>query len=237
MYSGPQFDPKDEFEWEATLKKSDAYAARYFQLLRRFSDLPEADALIATRLRDEFREGVTYCDLNCENCPHQWTCEYADQNEPDAQSFVDDLTLDNEADQAPGDDGFEAWPGDALFYETHPAFQLLQHCALGWCNIYAAVMSPEDRQSGLRVLFHLGRALSHMAASVGNGLDVTPAAATAFAKRGLAQINCALGEIHAFERNKPQFRKLLSGMREHVLKARSAMFDHLESCRSKDETN
>ncbi|MFO7821811.1 MAG: hypothetical protein R6V56_07160 [Lentisphaeria bacterium] len=225
-----QFEPDNEFEWEQVLEESDAYAARYFQLLQRFSDLPEADALIKKYLAEEFQSDLQETDFDSEDYRNQWDGALHVDGEGDAPFDIEN-SLDAMFDEAGEDDGPQ--PGDALFYEIHPAFQLLQHCALGWCNIYSAVLSPEDRKSGLRTLSYLGRALAYVVSGIGDGLFESPAANAAFSKRALSQLNLALGEMHKLEHDKPQYEKLLTAMREHVLKARSTVFDHLEHCRGR----
>lgn len=231
MNPPPQFDSRDEYEWEQALKDSDSYAARYFQLLKRFSDLPEGDTLIAKHLAEEFTDQAHECDFDCENCANQWHCGFLDDSEFEGLFSDDDPADPFSKDEGPEDEKRDLRPGDSLFFEAHPAYQLLQHCAMGWCNIYAAVLSPEDRRAGLRTLFYFGRALAHLSSSIGDGLYDSPAASIAFAKRSLHQVNLALGEMQRLCKDRPQFGSLLKAMGQHLLKARSTIYDHLQQCR------
>jgi len=222
----------DEFEWERSLRDSDGYAARYFELLRRFCDLPAAEDLIADRMGSDFDDRLPECEWDCETCDRRWDCEYAMTQEWVAQRGDGDDEDDDEEDEDEGDDG-PIEPGDSLFYETDPAFNALRQTALGWCNIYAAVLPPEARRLGLRVLFNIGRSLANLSYSIGNGLYENPAGSIAFAKRSLAHLNDALGDLARLTQDRQRLSRLLTAMRGHLLKARQAVVDHLDNCRER----
>jgi hypothetical protein len=222
-------DDWDEFDWERSLRDSDRYAARYFELLTRFCDLPGADELIADRMGPDFEENLPDCSYDCDTCEDRWDCEFAQP-----QEWLTQKPGGTGADEEEEDDGDDDRPierGDDLFYETHPAFHVLRQTALGWCNIYAAVLPPEARKPGLRILFEIGRALANLSYSIGNGLYEQPSASIAFAKRSLAHLNAALGEIARLTQDRQRLAKLLRAIRGHLLKARQAVVDHLQECR------
>jgi len=227
----------NEFEWEQALRDSDEYAARYFKLLRRFCDLPGSDTLIAAHLENPSDGRFPDCNFNCESCPHRWECEFAAVQDWDPG--FDDLG-DYEAEDANGDagendeDAADIQPGDPLFYEITPVFINLRQVSIGWCNVYAAVLPQESRVAGLKVLFHLGRALAYVAYSVGDGLYEHPAESTAFAKRSLDQINQAVGRIQALQKEKPRLRKLLDAVLSQLLEVRGAAWDLLLFCREQN---
>lgn len=229
-------DPADwnEFDWERALRESDDYAARYFGLLRRFCDLPGSDALIADRLEHDFSEHFPDCDLNCESCSHRWECEFAAVQDWDPSGVGDlDEMDDSDANETDQEAQGPPQPGDPMFYESQSAFVLLRQSAIGWCNVYAAVLPQESRHAGMRALFHFGRALAYLADSIGDGLFDQPAGCVAFAKRCLDQLNSTLGIIEQMRQEKPRLRNILKVVHTHLLKVREAVWDHLTSCREK----
>ncbi len=192
--------PEDwnEFEWEQALRDSDEYAARYFRLLQRFCDLPNSDALIAAHLEHNAESRFPDCDFNCESCPHRWECEFAavqdwDPGFEEAEDFENEAEEEDENQDSKAGGGAGIEPGDPLFYETTGVFNTLRQASIGWCNVYAAVLPQDARKDGLKILYHLGRALAYVAYSVGEGLYEQPAESAAFAKRALDQLNQAIG--------------------------------------------
>lgn len=227
-------DAQNEFEWEDILRDSDQYAAKYFRLLRRFCDLPGSRDLIADRMGEEFRDQLPDCDLDCEDCCDRWNCEFDAHQEwfADEEFEPDDADGDDADDNdQPHDADWQAQPGDALFFESDPAFNALRQNALGWCNIYAAILPPESRRQGLVVLFEIGRSLANLGYSISDGLYEQPGANIAFAKRSLFHLNQALGGLQALTHDLPRLTGLLTAMRKHLLKAREAILSQLENCR------
>ncbi len=226
-------DEWDEFRWERALREGDESAAKYFRLLKRFSDLPAADELIADRMGPDFDDDMPDCEADCESCPDRWNCEYAPP--------LDWEMFDDEEDDDDDEPGHERnrnapplTPGDALYFETHPAFRALRQVALGWCNVYAVILPAEFRQTGLKALFYIGRALANLSYSIGDGIYDAPARNIAFAKRALFAINTALGAMAEIMEAKPEVEKLIAAMRKHMLVAREAIVDHLHACRAKN---
>jgi hypothetical protein len=220
----------DEFRWEQVLKEGDEGAAKYFRLLNRFADLPAAEELISERMGPDFDDEMPDCDFDCEECANRWNCEYC---QPLDWETLRDDEEDEEEDDDDTEDASPPEPGDALFFETRPAFRSLRQVGLGWCNVYAVILPAESRANGLKVLYYLGRALAYLSCSIGDGLYEYPARSVAFAKRALASINLALGVMEELVDDKPQLDKLLQAMRKHLLVARQASVDHLHKCRKR----
>ncbi len=212
----------DEFDWERSLRESDEFANRYFKLLRRFSDLPGADELISKHLDKD--ESGDFCDLDCENCDRRWDCDFA---------LFDEWSTEWDFIETEGDDDDEdePQPGDTWFYESHPCFRVLQKLALGWCNLYAAVLPPRERRKGLIVLYHLGRALGNLSYSIGDGTYEQPTASIAFAKRSLHHLHTAMKIIQEMMSEKPNLKPILAAMNKHFLQGRQRLVDHLHKCR------
>ncbi len=221
----------NEFEWERALRESDDYARRYFQLLDRFSELPGANQLIAAYIGRGMENGD--CALDCDQCEQRWSCEMSLANEWNTASDLDwnDDEDEDGPDSVDDHDGGERQPGGAYFYESDSRFKLVRQVVLGWCNVYAAILPRESRRTGLKILFHLGRALGNLSYSIGDGMFDHPGAAVAFAKRSLDHLNRALGMLQSLVEEKPRLAPLLGAMKQHILKARGAVFDHLQECR------
>ncbi len=244
----------DEFEWEQALRLSDTFAARYFQLLRRFAELPDSHELIVQQLGGESQPpeanaltDLPDCDLDCANCPQRWQCDLAIDAEG-FESYLDDDSNDplqgqegegfRSSDQEmpdfgnePDDEATGTEPGDLFYYENTQAFMLLKRATLGWCNIYAALLPGEHRLKGLTVLYHQGRALSNLAYSIGDGLYTQPGASIAFAKRTLGHVNAAIGCIGELKTMTTKLQKLLDTVRSELLRAREMILAHLQETR------
>ena len=219
----------NEFDWEAALRDSDASATHYFRLLQRFSDLPGANELISRHMGPEFDMNLPDCELDCDSCERRWDC--------DALAGSCDWHGDCEEEQSDEAAGADATPvaeedSEPLFYESDPAFVALRRSAVGWCNLYAAILPPDSRVLGLRVLFHIGRALANLGYSIDDGVYEQPAGSIAFAKRSLAQINLALGGLNQLMSERTRLRDVLVRIRTDLVAARSAAVDHLQRIRS-----
>lgn len=231
-----------EFDWERILRESDNYARRYFQLLERFGDLPAAGELINSYLEPHLEgEG---CDFDCNQCGDRWNCDISMANEwkTDADlDFEDEESLweesEWEVEESKDNSGSysSSEPGDPFFYESDLRFKTLRQVVLGWCNVYAAILPPASRTAGLRILFHLGRALGNLSYSIGDGLYDRPAASTAFAKRSLAHLNTALGMLNRLFEDKSSLAPLLGAIKKHIMEGRTMVFDHLRECRNRND--
>jgi hypothetical protein len=201
----------NEFQWEQALKYSDHSAARYFRMLDRFGDLPDAEELIAASLGD-----VGFFEFDDE-FGDEWTEE---------DEFGDDA--ETEADE----DGRDPIvPGDAMFFETSLLYKRARQISLGWCNIEASVLAKEDHMWGLIILLHLGRLLSYLALSIGDGTFDRAAANIAFGKRSLSQINNILGELQTKSQESPKYAGMFKLVSEHLLETHDMLVEHNEECR------
>ena len=223
------YESWDEFQWEQALRESDGSAARYFQLLKRFADLPAADELISDRMGPDFEDDIPDCDFDCDSCSNRWQCEFAPPLDWETSDDRDPAEKENDSDEP--EKPLE--PGDSLFYETRPAFRSLRQVALGWCNVYAVILPDECRPEGLQVLYNIGRALAYLSGAIGDGLYEQPARNLAFGKRALAAINTSLGGMDTLIRQQPRLKNLLGAMRKHLLTARQSAVDHVQRTRKR----
>ena len=199
----------NEFQWEQALKYSDHSAARYFRMLDRFGDLPDAEELIAASLGD-----LGFFELDNE-LGEDWTeeDEFDDDNE----------TGDEDADPIV--------PGDSIFFETSDLYKRARQISLGWCNIEASVLAKEDRMWGLVILLHLGRLLSYLALSIGDGTFERTVASIAFGKRALSEVNNILGELQTKSQESPKYVGMFKLVSEHLLETHDMLVGHLVECR------
>jgi hypothetical protein len=213
-----------EFDWEEALRESDAMAERYFQLLKRFSDLPSGDDLIARHMGPDFDAAMLDMDGAGEYSFHDWP------EDDTAGQWRDDAGSPESGD---GNDAPEQ--EQALFYETDPVFVALRQNAVGWCNVYAAILPREARGRGLQVLYHLGRALANLAYSIDDGTYEQPSASIAFGKRSLASLNLALRELDLLIQEHRRLQQLLKTMRKHLIECVDRVVDHIARCRGRQK--
>jgi hypothetical protein len=217
----PDWEASDswtEFEWEKALKYSDGMAARYFRMLDRFGDLPDAEELISARLGDQQLFEVE--EPLFEDWPEDELEEDVDFDE------VDDFALDD-----------QVVPGDSWYFETCPVYKRARLTALGWCNILASVLEPQDRFWGMQVLFSLGRLLSYLALSIGDGRYERASGSIAFGKRAANEINEALGKIDSLTPPNEKYSSMFKLIRTLLLENHDQVVTHLEHCRQKLREN
>jgi len=209
-------DNWDERQWEKALKYSDDLAAKYFRLLGRYGDLPDAEEFIATKLGD-----TGFLDM--------------DEMDPGLAEYESWRTDDGSAAGNEGEGAAEVRgePGDSLYYETCPVFDRSRQLALGWCNIYSSVLRPGDRMWGLQVLFCFGRILSYLALSIGDGTFERPTPSIAFVKRALQQLNTILGELDSRSRLTKRYAATMNRIRELLLGIHDLMVTYLADLRKR----
>ena len=205
----------NEFQWEQALKYSDHSAARYFRMLDRFGDLPDAEELIAASLGD-----LGFFEFDDE-FSEDWTEE--------------DEFGDGAETEGSDEDSDPIVPGDAMFFEASPLYKRARQISLGWCNIEASVLAKEDHMWGLIILLHLGRLLSYLSLSIGDGTFVRAVANIAFGKRSLSQINNILGELQTKSQECPKYAGMFNLVSEHLLETHDMLILHVEECRRHNE--
>lgn len=215
-----------EFDWEEALRESDTMAERYFQLLKRFSDLPSGDELIAKHMGPEFDPAMLDMDMDT-------AADYDLADWPGDDNSGQ--WRDSDGDLENGDPGEPSEQEQTLYYETDPVFIALRQNAVGWCNVYAAILPREARERGLKVLYHLGRSLANLAYSIDDGTYEQPAASVAFAKRSLASLNLALRELELLIHEHRRLHQLLKTMRKHLIECVDRVVDHLNRCRNRQK--
>ncbi len=213
-------DQWNEFEWERALRYSDQLAARYFRLLEPFGDLPDAEEFIADRIGDRSFQEIEELEPYNLEAPEDWDDDDDDDDEDEEEAEARERENRGK-------------PGDSLYYETTPLFERARHLALGWCNIYASVLRPEDRQWGLKILFYFGRILSYLALSIGDGTYDRRPASIAFGKRAAQQINVVLGELDTKGREARRYAAALKKIRELLLGLHDLHMSYLSDLRHK----
>lgn len=213
-----------EYSWEEALKFHDDVAGRYFSMLDRYGDLPDADEIIAAKLGSEALGEFDDADTFSFEVDFGWDSDFDDD---------DDLDADAEAEDAEAEE--PAVPGDLLYFETAGVFKATRQLALGWCNIMSSVLSPEDRFWGMTVLFRMGRILRYLSLGIGDGTYERLNASIAFSKRALAEVNLIIGEIDGMLKRNPRYHTVFGYIREHLLKVEETLVDFLLDCRKRRE--
>jgi hypothetical protein len=213
-------DDWDEFQWEQAFKYSEKMSARYFRMLSRFGDFPNAERLIAAHLGDtsllKALEEEEAIEMEFEI------------SKPEHHHYDDD---DDELDFEPGE-GKRPEPGDPLFFEGVPLYVQSKQVALGWTNVLSNVLEEEDRLWGLQTLFALGRILSYMSMAIGDGIFEPVEETIALGKRVLHQINIVLGIMAEKEE---KYGELFGFVREQLLEVRDGAVNFLMDMRDRRE--
>ena len=196
----------DEYDWEMAMRQSDRFASKYFKLLDRFGDLPGSDDMILKKMG-----GIT--------------SPLMEENDYYIEFDLDDLQEIDEDDDENFDGGF--------YYENTPVYMLLRQVAIGWCNIYATFLLPEHRKYGVNILFHLGRAMAHLAGSLGDGQYENTASYLASGKRAADQINKSIGQVEQLTQFRPAYKKVTEAINKHLREVHSKIVDHLMLLRTK----
>ena len=199
-----------EFEWEEALKYSDHIASRYFRMLDRFGDLPDAEELIAKKLGEY---NFFYFD-DADDSDH-WYEEFENIDEPEREEEFNIYDLE---------------PGDSLYFESCPVYQKAKRMTLSWCNILASVLLPEDRFWGLKILFHLGKLLSYISLGIDDGTFEHINGNIIFAKRALQQINQILHEIESKGKEHSGYLPMFQTVTKHLLSNRDILVSYLLDC-------
>jgi len=216
-------DNWSEFDWEGALRESDEFANQYFALLKRFCDLPSANELIVRNMGPDYDQDAFDFDLEMQMSQDEWNT-FREVMSGIEEGDGEESKVGDVEDHDPTDDDF-------LFYETDPVFTSIRQAAIGWCNVYAAILPPEAREQALKVLYYIGRALANLAYSIDDGMYEQPAASIAFAKRSLANLNDAIGTINLLIKDSPRFEKILIAIRNHLVQGVDRVVDHIQKCR------
>ncbi len=212
-------DNWQEYEWENALKYNDHITSRFFRMMERYGDLPDAEELIATRLGDY---GMLQFD------DFQWDDElYNDTQEiEEPKTDISNETIDS---------GETDHPDSYLFYENSPVYQQTRQLTLGWCNIIASALDTEDRFWGVKVLFYFGRLLSYISLSIGDGTFEQLNGSIILAKRALGQTNEILGEIQSKADKSERYLMMFRIVNDHLLEIHDALVDYLVDCKKRQK--
>ena len=207
----------DEQEWERALKYSDHLAYRYFRMLDRFGDLPHAEDVIAAKLGEhnflQFDEYDEYV--------------YEDGDELDDLEKALDFERSEEFD----------FPNDSFYYESCPVYQGARQITLGWCNVVASVLHPNDRFWGVRILFYFGRILSYLSLGIGDGTYEHLNGNIIFAKRALHLINVILGELELQTTTWDRYHSVFNIIRKRLLDTQELLVNYLLDCKKRQKDN
>ena len=200
-----------ESEWEEALKYSDQIASRYFRMLDRFGDLPDAEELIAKKLGEY---NFFYFDETDEKDNWYEELESIEDPEKEEEFFANE----------------DLEPGDSLYFESCPVYQQAKRMTLSWCNILASVLLEEDRFWGIKILFHLGRLLSYISLGIDDGTFEHVNGNIVFAKRALQQLNRILHEIESKKKECDRYIPMFKTINKHLLDNRDILVSYLLDC-------
>ena len=215
------FEDKDEAGWEEYLRRSDKYAARCFELLQRFQDMPDCDDLLNKKLDEEFGGLEVF-----ESVP-SW--DYAEEMDRYAaeESDVEDTQDDEDGGALEGADWTETPASrralDQIVFHAQKLAQAIGQVASDWSNMIAIffIDNPEENAEEFRFLFYVSRSLSYLNLAM-EGLMAQPSLSVVAAyKRSLSDLNAAVGVIDrlkaSFEKTHPELAPSLVPQKQHVI--------------------
>ena len=118
------------------------------------------------------------------------------------------------------------------YFETDKSYVLLRQVSIGWCNIFATLLNMEHRPYGVRIIFHLGRALAYYQGALADGIYTKPESFIAATKRALDNVNKAIGEIDDLGRKRDVYNNVTKSMKGHLRQVHDRMVDHLNKLRT-----
>lgn len=118
------------------------------------------------------------------------------------------------------------------YFERDKSYLLLRQVSIGWCNIFATLLSLEHRPFGVRIIFYLGRALAYYQGALADGQYPNPNSFIAATKRSLDNVNKAIGEIDELGAKRDVYLNVTAAMKGHLREVHDRMIDHLNKLRA-----
>ncbi len=201
----------NEFEWETAFKRSDKFAHTYFQLLTKYGEFPENDVLIEEKLKKTYKNLEDFYDSDLILAS-------------DSNSFSDEFN--DEISE-------EEMSQEIQKVSSNPVYTNLKRCALGWSNILSSLLKEEDKETGLKILYFLGRALATTICTISE--DAGKAGNTAFIKRTLFYINSCNGLIDKLIESRSELAQLLNEIKQQFVQIHDLTVDYLMKTKSAEE--
>lgn len=201
----------NEFEWETAFKRSDKFAHTYFQLLSQYGEFPENDVLIEEKLKKTYNNLEDFYDSDLILAS-------------DSNSFSDEFN--DEISE-------EEMSQEIQKVSSNPVYANLKRCALGWSNILSSLLKEEDKETGLKILYFLGRALATTICTISE--DAGKAGNTAFIKRTLFYINSCNGLIDKLIGSRSELAQLLNEIKQQFVQIHDLTVDYLMKTKSAEE--
>lgn len=202
----------NEFDWEKAFKKSDKFAHTYFKQLAKYGEFPENTDIIEDNLQNAFKNVEEFYESDL---------ILASENSSFSDEFSDE----------PSDEEIDS---EIKKFVTNPLYINLKRTALGWCNILSSLLKEEDKETGLKILYYLGRALATTICTLSE--DAGKAGNTAFIKRTLFYINACGGLLNKLIESRPELAELLSEISKQFSTIHDLTVDYLLQTRSGDNT-
>ncbi len=227
----PAFDSRwDEYQWERFLQQQDRKTERYMELLERYIDNPDRDAIIAremgwSHLESNPAEEEDWDDLDGP--------DFLFEDEEGDEDDEDDEDDEEETDEDENDEAFlherydDADSDGASEFESHPLFKsalaltLWTDRALGGSAAEKAEASP----GAVQLFSQITLCSAKLAAALSGDSGEEPGMTIAYLKRALHAISTAFHAAAALEREKiftpeahTQFRARAFPVRDEIIR-------------------
>ena len=198
----PNYEGRNEFEWEAAFKKGDKLAHSYFELLTQYGDYPENRSIIESTIDQKYNNLEEFLESDL---------ILAEEEQSFAEQFSEPSEIEIEE--------------EIKAFETSPIYNRLKVTSLGWCNVLTLLLTAENKEYGLKVLYYLGRALATTICAMSS--DAEKSGIIAFRKRTLSYLNTCTGLIQKIILNTPNHKNILETVISQVTMIHELTADQL----------
>lgn len=200
----------NEFDWESALKKGDRFAHIYFKMLNRFGDFPDRIPIIEEQLKNELVKDKALIDSDFILASE--AALFSEEFNEGEEEMIDELGA----------------------IEDNPTYMNLKKTSLGWCNIVSSLLRQEDKETGLKILYYLGRCLATIICTLEN--DRNNSGNTAFYKRTLFYLNSSIGLLHKLRENYASIAVILDEVIKHLSQIHDETVDALIESRRRSKS-
>ncbi len=176
------FEYKTESEWEAFLRKTDAFDHDYIRLLDDYAELPAGEEMILSKLKTLHGEDFIHALYGDDEDDGYEELDEYEERDNDTVSFHLQTFMDKAGSYALG----------SPLNPNHPCIKRyrdlvggMSRFVLGWCNVYSCILPPSARPMGFRGLYLANQILVNLRHSGEELLQNEGKPAVVFTKRAL----------------------------------------------------
>jgi hypothetical protein len=215
----------DEYEWERFLQQQDRKTEKYMELLERYIDHPDRDAIIAKEMGwmhlttddADDADGFSGTGFDIEDV-FPTDDDEADENE-------DDEGVEEDEDEEKVDDEFESTTDEGVSFESHPLYQAAFSLTVWIDHALDSGADPQEvPPSAIQLSTQVALCSAKLAAALSGDDDEEIGMTIAYLKRALRAISLALDAALVLERDRvlatdphAEFRTRAFAVRDEII--------------------